>query len=111
MSILQQSSQALWQLSQGEALSITIGPGSRELSVAEGRLWLTLQGRADAPAEDVWLEPGQSVQLASGSRVVVEAWPQAQFQLLVPPSACAELARRKATVSRARPSPLGLAAA
>ncbi len=81
-------SQALWALSQGEALSLEIGPGARELAVAKGRVWLTRQGRAQAPAEDVWLEAGQSVALASGSRVVLEAWPQAAFQLLVPPAAC-----------------------
>ncbi|MBT9491459.1 MAG: DUF2917 domain-containing protein [Paucibacter sp.] len=81
-------SQALWSLAQGEALSLEIGPGARELAVAKGRVWLTRQGKSQAPAEDVWLEAGQSVALASGSRVVLEAWPQAAFQLLVPPSAC-----------------------
>ena len=81
-------SQALWALSQGEALSLEIGPGARELAVAKGRVWLTRQGQACAPADDVWLEAGQSVALASGSRVVLEAWPQAAFQLLVPPGAC-----------------------
>jgi hypothetical protein len=96
-------SQSLWMLDQGEALSLTIGPGQRELSVAEGRLWLTQQGSAEQPAQDVWLEPGQSVQLASGSKVVVEAWPVAQFQLLVPPAACPELAqRRRAQAGSAR---------
>jgi len=111
-----QSSQALWEISEGEALSLTIGPGQRELSVAEGRLWLTLQGSAKQPAQDIWLDPGQSVQLASGSRVVVEAWPAAQFQLLVPPAACAQLQRqraaRKTSASWAKPtSSQGLAAA
>lgn len=91
-----QSQQALWDVAQGEALSLSIGPGARELAVAEGRLWLTLQGSADQPAQDIWLEPGQSVHLASGSRVVVEAWPQARFQLLVPPSACTQLQRQRA---------------
>jgi hypothetical protein len=110
------SSQALWEISEGEALSLTIGPGQRELSVAEGRLWLTLQGSSERPAQDIWLEPGQSVQLASGSRVVVEAWPAAQFQLLVPPTACAQLQRqraaRKASAAWTKtPSSQGLAAA
>ncbi|MDC8774161.1 DUF2917 domain-containing protein [Roseateles albus] len=81
-------SQALWALAPGEAMSLEIGPGARELAVAQGRVWLTQQGRAQAPAEDLWLEAGQSVALASGSRVVLEAWPQAAFQLLVPPGAC-----------------------
>lgn len=87
-------SQALWTLSQGEALSLEIGPGARELSVSQGRVWLTQAGQL----EDVWLEAGQSVQLASGSRVVLEGWPCADFQLLVPPTVCA------AMVQRARPA-------
>jgi hypothetical protein len=106
--------QALWTVQQGEALSLTIGPGPRELSVAEGRLWLTQQGSAERPADDLWLEPGQSVQLASGSQVVIEAWPVAQFQLLVPPAACPELAkpRRARAASWRRPLAVaGLASA
>lgn len=88
--------QALWTVASGEALSLTVGPGQRELSVAAGRLWLTLEGTAERPAEDLWLEPGQSVRLDSGSRIVVEAWPEAQFQLLVPPSACPQVHRHRA---------------
>jgi hypothetical protein len=92
-------SQALWSISRGEALSMKIGPGARELSVTEGRVWLTQAGSLD----DVWLEPGQSVALASGSRVVIEGWPEAQFQLLVPPAACAAYQQRRpaATASAA----------
>lgn len=88
--------QALWTVASGEALSLIVGPGQRELSVAAGRLWLTLEGTAERPAEDLWLEPGQSVQLASGSKIVIEAWPEAQFQLLVPPAACPQLQRQRA---------------
>lgn len=106
-----QSRQALWSLSHGEALSLTIGPGQRELSVAEGRLWLTREGNADTAAEDIWLLPGQSVQLASGSRIVVEAWPVAQFQLLVPPSACPELARHRAQRAQSAKTERNLASA
>ena len=99
MSQIQQSQQhSLWTVSQGEAMSLTIGPGARELYVAEGRLWLTLPGEPGMQPEDHWLEAGQGVHLASGSRVVMEAWPQAQFQLLVPPTACADHARRQSTV-------------
>jgi Protein of unknown function (DUF2917) len=106
------STQALWTLSPGEALSLEIGPGPRELSVTEGRVWLTQAGRLD----DVWLEQGQSVQLASGSRVVLEAWPSAQFQLLVPPAVCPAMARRAKPVvatgaAWAKPSASGLAPA
>lgn len=108
---MSQSQQSLWTLAAGEALSLNIGPGERELSVAGGRLWLTRAGSL----EDLWLEPGQSVRLAGGSRVVVEGWPQAQFQLLVPPSACAVTRRanaaRGAASGRAAAQPVGLAAA
>ncbi len=94
---------SVWTVSQGEAMSLSIGPGARELSVTEGRLWLTLRGELDQPAEDHWLEPGQSVELPSGSRVVMEAWPQAQFQLLVPP--CEEIVRRQAARAAATATP------
>jgi Protein of unknown function (DUF2917) len=103
--------QALWTLLPGEALSLEIGPGPRELSVTEGRVWLTQTGRLD----DVWLAQGQSVQLASGSRVVLEAWPSAKFQLLVPPAVCPAMVRRAKPVASglawAKPSVSGLAAA
>ncbi len=82
------SQQALWILAAGEALSLPIGPGARELGVTEGRLWLTLKGHQDAPAQDIWLSAGDSLHLPAGSHVVVEAWPQAAFQLLVPPQPC-----------------------
>lgn len=105
-------SQALWSLPQGEALSLSIGPGQRELSVAAGRLWLTLPGNADAQAQDIWLEAGQSIQLASRSQVVIEAWPAAQFQLLVPPAACPQLARQRAQgIKTGAVGPKGLSAA
>ncbi|WP_271008157.1 DUF2917 domain-containing protein [Paucibacter sp. B51] len=107
-------SQALWRLAEGEALSFKIGPGARELRVSSGRLWLTQPGRPDAPSEDVWLQAGQSLALASGSQVVIEAWPQADFQLLVPPSACpalqARLGERRAAAQE-RNAMGGLAAA
>lgn len=98
-----QHSHSVWSVSQGEAVSLSIGPGPRELSVTEGRLWLTLRGELDAQPEDHWLEPGQSVQLASGSRVVLEAWPAAQFQLLVPP--CEDFVRQQAARTQAAARP------
>lgn len=96
MSQMQFSASAPWELARGEALSLDIGPGPRELSVTEGRIWLTQSG----VLEDVWLLPGQSVTLKSGARVVLEAWPEAQFQLLVPPAACPVLRQRR----RAKPA-------
>jgi hypothetical protein len=93
---MQFSARAPWELARGEALSLDIGPGPRELSVTEGRVWLTQSGAL----EDVWLQPGQSVLLASGARVVVEGYPAAKFQLLVPPAAC-RVQRRKASAAPA----------
>ncbi|MDC8784619.1 DUF2917 domain-containing protein [Roseateles koreensis] len=84
------SQQGLWHLGAGEALGLDIGPGERTLVLSTGRLWLTLTQPASAHwssalPEDVWLEAGQSLHLAHGAQVVVEAWPKATFQLLVPP--------------------------
>ena len=112
MSQMQFSAPAPWELARGEALSLDIGPGARELSVTEGRVWLTQSG----VLEDLWLSPGQSVLLASGARVVVEGYPAAKFQLLVPPAAC-RVQRRKASAAPAsgawtgRGAASGLAAA
>ena len=66
-------SQALWSLAEGEALSFTVGPGARQLRVSSGRLWLTQPGRPEAPSEDVWLQAGQSLALASGSHCAIQA--------------------------------------
>ncbi|MBV8500837.1 MAG: DUF2917 domain-containing protein [Paucibacter sp.] len=73
--------QALWSVEKGEALSLMIGPGARALQVVQGRVWITQSGHG----EDLWLAAGQSVQLDAGEDVLIEAWPEAQFQLLVPP--------------------------
>lgn len=90
---------ASWTLEQGEALRLPIGPGQRELRVLEGRVWATQNGHLDLPAQDFWLEAGEALHLPSGAELVVEAWPQARFQLLVPPAACATQ-RHKNPVSR-----------
>jgi len=84
----QQSQAASWTVAPGEARPLSIGPGSRWLRVTEGRLWLTLPGTADEPAQDVWLESGEGIALPEGSKALLEAWPSASFQLLVPPDAC-----------------------
>jgi hypothetical protein len=81
---------SLWTVEDGEALRLAIGPGLREVHVTEGRLWLTREGTAAQPSEDLWLSPGETVALASGSEWVVEAWGTTRFQLLVPPRACAQ---------------------
>ena len=95
--------QALWILAAGEALSLPLSTGPRELSVAQGRVWLTVPGSAGAPAQDQWLEAGQTARLAAGSRAVVEGWPDAQFLLLVPPAA--GLQRKAGSIRPVLPTP------
>lgn len=92
----QQSTSAQWVLRPGEVRSLRIGPGPRLLSVAEGSMWLTAKGAIEEPADDVWLGAGDSIALADGREVVIEGWPQASFQLLVPPCSGA---RRRPSIS------------
>jgi quercetin dioxygenase-like cupin family protein len=82
---------AQWAVAAGQALRLHVGPGERELHVTDGRLWLTREGTAHSPSEDIWLQAGDSLSLDSGSQWVAEGWGEARFQLLVPPRACAGL--------------------
>ena len=84
----QQSDAALWRLPRGRSMRLSVGPGERRLRVHTGRLWLTAQGDLDRPAEDVWLAAGEDVRLPSGTSIVAEGWPQASFELVVPPQDC-----------------------
>ena len=83
-----------WPLARGEARRLDIGPGPRFLRVAEGQVWLTTAGQGEQMGEDRWLAAGESTWLADGSEVVLEAWGEARFQLLVPPDACGHRAAR-----------------
>jgi hypothetical protein len=94
----QHSESTVWRLGPGQSMQLEIGPGRRHLRVCEGRLWLTAQGTPEEPAEDVWLVPGDDVVLGSGARLVAEGWPQASFELIVPPQATPDRA------GQARPS-------
>ena len=85
---------AVWQLPRGASLTLVVGPGERHLRVVRGRLWLTTRGRTGWPPADVWLGAGDGVRLASGTSVVAEGWPQASFELIVPPGACASALSR-----------------
>ncbi|WP_162255190.1 DUF2917 domain-containing protein [Rhizobacter sp. Root1221] len=82
-----QQRDALWTLAPGQATRLTVGPGPRQLRVVDGWLWLTTEGTRDLPAEDVWLLPGEPMELPAGSEWVVEARTSGRFQLLVPPQA------------------------
>ncbi len=85
---LQRSSDPVWSLPARASTTLRVGPGSRVLRVCEGRLWLTPSGTAREASIDLWLMPGDSVELAAGLSIVMEGWPSARFQLLVPPAAC-----------------------
>jgi Protein of unknown function (DUF2917) len=84
----QQLAGALWSVGVGQVRTLRIGPGMRVLRVAEGPLWLTVSGTPDDPPQDLWLQQGDAVMLESGVEIVVEGWPAARFQLIVPPQAC-----------------------
>lgn len=85
---LQRSSDPVWSLPARASTTLRVGPGSRVLQVCEGRLWLTTSGTARKASIDLWLLPGDSVELAAGLSVVMEGWPSARFQVLVPPVSC-----------------------
>lgn len=68
------------RLQPGQALTLAAARGPRRLVVTSGRLWLTVSGGTD----DHWLCAGEGLTLAAGQEVVVEAWPEAAFQLLQP---------------------------
>lgn len=77
--------QSTWHLASGRALTLAAGADMRRLCVACGRVWLTLSGTADEPATDHWLEAGQAMAIGPGQTAVLEGWPAAEFELLVPP--------------------------
>ena len=85
---VQRSSESVWSLPERSSMTLQIGPGPRVMQALAGRLWLTSSGTDDAASLDVWLEAGESIELPHALEVVVEGWPQARFQLLVPPTAC-----------------------
>ncbi|MBI3348610.1 MAG: DUF2917 domain-containing protein [Burkholderiales bacterium] len=68
------------RLTPRQALTLATARGPRRLVVTRGRLWLTVTGGTD----DHWLQAGEGLTLATGQEVVVEAWPEAEFQLLQP---------------------------
>lgn len=68
------------QLGAGQALTLAAARAPRRLVVTSGRLWLTVTGAT----ADHWLRAGEGLTLAAGQETVVEAWPEASFQLLQP---------------------------
>ena len=62
-----------WQIAPGEAMS----PKARSASVLrvkQGRVWVTPDATPASPSEDLVLAPGESLPVAAGQRIVMEAW-------------------------------------
>jgi hypothetical protein len=91
------------RLAPGQALTVAAARVPRRLVVTRGRLWLTVT----AGASDHWLDAGEGFTLAAGRQAVVEAWPEAAFQLLQPATAV----QRRETPAVSLRLPLGQAAA
>jgi hypothetical protein len=104
MTPTQESRVTEWVVAPGRVRKLRIGPGARVLHVREGPLWLTTLGTRGAQPADLWLAAGDDCLLPAGADVVVEGWPRASFQLLVPPKdgggALAALRRRLSGVWR-----------
>ena len=96
----QRSGDSIWSLPAQTSRTLRVGPGPRLLQVQDGRLWLTTSGTADEAATDLWLEAGESVELGDGLEVVMEAWPTARYQLMVPPSACRAPSPQRSPLTR-----------
>jgi hypothetical protein len=76
----------LWRLSASQALHLDAAEGARWLRLYEGELWVTADGRLDAPPpEDWWLRAGELLRLPPGTSVLAQAWPAASFELLEEP--------------------------
>ena len=73
----------LWRLARGQTLQLPATRAARWLRLREGQLWITAEGRANAPPpEDLWLAPGECLRLPPGTAVLAEGWPVASFELL-----------------------------
>lgn len=68
------------RLAPDQALTLAAARAPRRLVVTSGRLWLTVTGGT----ADHWLGAGEGLTLHAGQEAVVEAWPEASFQLLQP---------------------------
>lgn len=62
-----------WQIAPGEAMSLKARTAS-VLRVKQGRVWITPDATLANPSEDLVLAPGESMTVAAGQRIVMEAW-------------------------------------
>lgn len=57
-----------WSLNGGQVVSV-LAQTAQTLEVSCGRIWVTISGQN----EDYWLHPGEYLNVAAGSRLVLEA--------------------------------------
>jgi hypothetical protein len=62
-----------WQIAPGEAMSLKARSAS-VLRVKQGRVWVTPDATSANASEDLVLAPGESLNVAAGQRIVMEAW-------------------------------------
>lgn len=72
-----------WSLEPHQAATLPAAVEPRALVVQEGRVWLTREAAVGGEAEDIWLEPGQSLEVPAGTAWVLEGWPQARVSLVL----------------------------
>jgi hypothetical protein len=77
-------------LSGADVLRLAPDRQDRSLLITHGLVWLTLDGQR----WDHWLAGGESALLPAGSAAMLQAWPAASFQLLLPPQAARQRKRR-----------------
>lgn len=69
-------------LAHGEAVTLPATSRARRLRVIEGKLWVTLT--SPVASSDEWLARNEEFELPAGESAVIEAWPNARFEMLAP---------------------------
>jgi hypothetical protein len=88
MKDVHQTTSAPWRWPLRGATLLPAADEGRWLRVRAGNVWLTRSEGEAGLSDDVWLAAGQRQRLPAGSEWVIEAWPEAQLELLLaPPSA------------------------
>lgn len=62
-----------WQIEAGQATTLKASHAS-VLRVRQGRVWVTRDATRHWGSEDIVLAPGESMTVAAGQRIVMEAW-------------------------------------
>ena len=75
------------ELARGAAVTLAATSSARRIRVVEGKLWLTLT--SPVASSDEWLARDDVFDLSAGQTAVIEAWPNARFEVLAPMSGLA----------------------